>query len=76
MTLAAQVGNILTKRREALGMSRRALARDLGVADTTLLEIEHGKANLTLDRLEQVAAGYGLAIDLKPRVAGKAARSA
>lgn len=68
--LSAQAASILTKRREELGLSRRALARELDVADTTLLELETGRANPTLDRLEKVAAGYGLELDLKPRVVG------
>lgn len=68
-TLAEQVGRLLAAMREASGISRRGLAQELGISDTSLLEIEHGRANPTLDRLERLAEGYGvtLAITATPR---------
>ena len=68
-TLAEAVGRLFAASREASGRSRRALAQELGIADTTLLEIEHGRANPTLARLAALANGYGLEliIDARPR---------
>lgn len=70
--LAAQVGAQLTAAREASGKSRRAFAAELGVADTTLLALEHGRANPTLRRLEDVAASYGLELTVEARPAREA----
>ncbi len=57
-TLAEQVGDVL---RSARGdRSQRSVARDLGVAGSTLNEIEQGRDNPTLDRLERLAEGYGV----------------
>lgn len=64
MTLAADIGAQLAAARTASGRSRRALAAELGLADTTLLEVERGDANPTLRRLEELAAGYGLTITI------------
>lgn len=59
-TLAAQVGEVL---RAARGdRSQRQVARDLGVAGSTLNEIEMGRDNPTLERLERLALGYGVRI--------------
>jgi transcriptional regulator with XRE-family HTH domain len=56
--LARRIGEALTARRLELGMSRRALAEQAGVSNVTLLELEHGTANPTLERLERVAEHY------------------
>jgi transcriptional regulator with XRE-family HTH domain len=66
-TLAEQVGRLFAASREATGLSRRALAQELGIADTTLLEIEHGRANPTLGRLAALADGYGLEVIIEVR---------
>lgn len=58
--LAERVGNALTARRAELGLSRRALAERAGVSNVTLLNLEHGRANPTLARLERVADAYQL----------------
>lgn len=66
--LAEQVGEILTAHREnRLKLSRRELARRLKIANTTLLEVELGRSNATLERLERLAEGYGLTLELKAR---------
>lgn len=65
--LATQVGRLLASMREATGVSRRALAQELGLADTTLLEVEHGRANPTLARLETLAEGYGIELTISAR---------
>lgn len=62
--LAADLGAALEDARNTSGRSRRALAAELGVADTTLLEVERGAANPTLRRVEELAAGYGLKVTI------------
>lgn len=62
MTLAEEFGRLLTDARG--DRSRRDLAGELGVSATTLLSIEHGRANPTLDRVERLAAAYGLEVHL------------
>lgn len=69
-TLAEQVGRLLASLREATGVSRRALAQELRIADTTLLEVEHGRANPTLERLERLADGYGVELTITARPVG------
>lgn len=65
--LAAKAGSILMAHREALGISRRALAERHGLAANTLREVELGQANATLRRIEVLAANvYGLHLDLVP----------
>lgn len=66
--LAVEVGELLAKVRADQSLSRRALARYMGEADTTLLEIERGDANPTLERLEKVAAAYGVRLRVTAEV--------
>lgn len=63
MTLAEQVGELLTEVRG--DKPRRALARELDVAASTLVAVETGRANVTLARLERLAAGYGVALEVR-----------
>jgi hypothetical protein len=44
---------------------RREPARRLDVDPTVLLDVEHGRCNLTLDAVERYAAAYGLAVTLQ-----------
>lgn len=67
MSLAQDVGRHLEAHRERLGQSRRELARKLGVSDVTLLELERGTGNPTLERVEKVAADYGLTFSISAK---------
>lgn len=65
MTLADQLGKALT---EARGdRSRRQVAAELGIAGNTLRELEHGLANPTLRRVEEVAEALNLDVELVVR---------
>jgi transcriptional regulator with XRE-family HTH domain len=65
MDLAADLGRILTNQRETiLGKSRRALAMEHGISDVALLDIEHGRANPTFDRVERLAEVYGIELTI------------
>ena len=57
-----RVGRCLRAARAARGMNRRTLARDAGVSERYLAEIENGKANLSLQLLCRIAK----AMDLEP----------
>lgn len=63
--LAAQLGGILTAARTKRGLSRRALAKELGVSDVSLLGYEHGTKNPTLTKVVEVAEQYGLVVELR-----------
>lgn len=62
--LARQLGDALVKRRERLGLSQRAQARQLGIAGNTYRELELGLANPTLARIEQLAVELDLDLEL------------
>lgn len=63
--LARQLGDALTGARDRAGKSQRAQARDLGIAGNTLRELELGLANPTLGRIEDLAEGLDLDVELK-----------
>lgn len=58
----AAVGERLRAARAARGMSLRSLAALLGVSPATLSQIENGRTNLSVRRLEQIAAALGMAV--------------
>jgi transcriptional regulator with XRE-family HTH domain len=63
--LAKQLGDLLTKARGT--RSRRGMAADLGLAPATLISLEAGTINPTLARVEQMAAAYGIELELKAK---------
>lgn len=65
--LAQDVGRALTQAREAKGRSRADMARELGVSDVTLLELELGRGNPTLGRIAKYAHAYGVDLDVVTR---------
>ena len=60
--LAADLGDALIAARGETPVRRKAA--ELGLAFTTLRELEQGLANPTLQRVETVAAQYGLRLAL------------
>lgn len=62
--LARAIGRQLANRRIDLGYSRAEMARRVGVARPTIVQIEEGRANPTLARLLRYATGYGLTLDV------------
>jgi transcriptional regulator with XRE-family HTH domain len=44
-----------------------AMAADLGLAPATLISLEAGTINPTLARVEQMAAAYGIELELKAK---------
>lgn len=66
MSLADELGRILTQHRETTGQSRKALADANDLAANTLREVEMGQANPTLARVEELARLYGVDVALVP----------
>ena len=48
--------------REARGLSMRAAAKQIGIAQSTLSEIESGRGGVNEDTLIKIAAGYGMTL--------------
>lgn len=69
--LAAEVGSALKAARTAKGQSLRSVARAMGKTDPPLVQLEHGMANPTLKRLEEVARAYGVRLRLTVERTGK-----
>lgn len=63
--LAKQLGDLLTKARG--DRSRRGLAADLDLAPATLITLEAGTSNPTLERVERMAEAYGVELTLTAR---------
>jgi transcriptional regulator with XRE-family HTH domain len=63
VNLAEQAGRIL--RRARGDRSLRALATEAGLAHTTLNEVEAGRNNPTLSRLERLGVTYGVRFRLE-----------
>lgn len=57
------MGQVLTARRQKLGLSQRELAEKADVAPTTIHNLEHGSCKVQLDKFLQVLA----ALDLIPQ---------
>lgn len=86
--LAADLGELLRTAREAQGLSRRELARSIpsghpfartqgaSIADTSLWELESGRSNPTLRKVEEMAAAYGLDVEIAMRRRRRPPRSA
>lgn len=62
MDTNAQIGQLLKDLREDRGWSLRDLGMTVGMNKTYLGDIELGKRNPTVNSLEKIVAGYGLAL--------------
>jgi transcriptional regulator with XRE-family HTH domain len=63
--LAQQLGQILSQARADQGLSMNAMARQLGVAVPTLHQYEHGRGNPTLTKVQDLAAQYGVQLEIR-----------
>ncbi len=59
----ARLGARVRAMRARRGMSRRLLARDSGVSERYLAQLESGKGNISVARLRAVAAALGIALE-------------
>lgn len=60
--LRVQVGATLRAARENAGASLKDVATRAGIQPPTLHDIETGRSNMTLERLERIADAYGFAV--------------
>ena len=60
----AEIGEIIRKRRELLGLVQPQLASISGVSRRTIQLVEMGKANPSIDTLIKIADPLGLTIKL------------
>ena len=56
-------GQRLLEQRKKRGETQKALAQALGVGDTQILEIEHGRATTTAERIALICEHYGVSAD-------------
>lgn len=76
LTHAPQLGQILSARRRAAGLSQGALAAKLSLSQNRLSEIEAAPGSLTVERLLELCALLGLEVAIQDRSAEPAATPA
>jgi HTH-type transcriptional regulator/antitoxin HipB len=76
LTHSAQLGQILTSRRRAAGLSQSALAAKLGISQSRLSEIEASAGDITFARLLDLANLLGLELSVQERPAAQRASKA
>lgn len=54
------IGRNIRRHREALGVRQGALAQQLSITPSALSQIETGKTDISLDRIEQIAGALKL----------------
>ena len=57
-----KIGSRLRRIREQLGLSQRQLARQSGVANATISQVEAGKINPTVSMLKKILDGISLSL--------------
>lgn len=62
--LAEAVGRALAEHRGRSGRSLKQIGDELGVAAASLSNIERGRDNPTLGRLERIAEAYGASLSI------------
>jgi y4mF family transcriptional regulator len=60
-----EIGNIIKDRRKFLNINQKELAEIIGLGLRSLIDIESGKGNPTIDQLNKVADTLGLSTELK-----------
>lgn len=56
-------GQRILEQRKKSGETQKALAEVLGVGDTQVLEIEHGRATTSAERIALICQHYGVSAD-------------
>ena len=69
--VSENIGHVLRKRRELLGLLQPQLAAISGVSIRTIQLVEMGKGNPSLETLIKLADPLGLQIDLSIKEAGR-----
>jgi XRE family aerobic/anaerobic benzoate catabolism transcriptional regulator len=66
-TYLKRLGARVRQTRARRGVTRRALARDSGVSERYLAQLEAGRANISVGRLRRVARALGVAVEALAR---------
>lgn len=66
-----ELGAAVRERREALGLSQRALSDAAGVTREWIVRFEGGKATVRLDRVFDVLTALGLGVELAVRAGSR-----
>ena len=56
------IGRNIRRHREGLGIRQGALAQQLSITPSALSQIETGKTDISVDRIEQIAASLKLSV--------------
>lgn len=64
-SLAAHVGEVLADARATSGRTTREIADAMGKTHPALVDVEAGRKNLTVGRLEEIAAAYGGRLEVR-----------
>lgn len=67
---SAEVGLCIRERRRELGIDQRTLAARIGVSRQWVVAIEKGKARAEVGLVLRALTALGLAVDIRPTVAG------
>ena len=65
--LAQEIGEIVRRERELLGLRQDELALAAGVSTRVVHQIEHGKATSRLDSLVPLLEALGLGLEVQPQ---------
>lgn len=72
---ATELGEIIRKRRELLGLLQTQLASISGISTRSLQLVEMGKANPSLDTILKIVSPLGLTLKLLLKEAGLSTQS-
>jgi transcriptional regulator with XRE-family HTH domain len=61
--LLNRIGLRLTRRRQELGLSQKALAARLGITDANITRIENGQQNVTITTLCKLAKALDMTVE-------------
>jgi transcriptional regulator with XRE-family HTH domain len=61
--LLNRIGLRLTRRRQELGLSQRALAGRLGITGANITRIENGQQNVTIGTLHRIATELDMTVE-------------
>lgn len=59
-----EFGNIIKQRRKYLQITQKELAEIVGIGLRSLLDIENGKGNPTIDQLQKITESLGLKLEI------------
>jgi len=60
-----EIGQIIKDRRKFLRITQKELAEIVGIGLRSLVDVENGKGNPTLDQLQKILQTLGLILEIK-----------